>query len=46
MRCGVTSEPASPQRAAIALANKLARIAWVVLHKGCAFEGIKTNEAA
>ena len=33
MRCGVTSEPASPQRAAIVLANKLARIAWAVLHK-------------
>ena len=31
---------------AIALANKLARIAWAVLHKGCAFACIKTNEAA
>ena len=31
---------------AIALANKLARIAWVVLHKGRAFECVKTNEAA
>jgi hypothetical protein len=31
---------------AIALANKLARIAWAVLHKGCAFECVKTNEAA
>ena len=28
---------------AIALANKLARIAWAVLHKGCAFECVKTN---
>ena len=28
---------------AIALANKLARIAWAVLHKGRAFECIKTN---
>ena len=28
---------------AIALANKLARIAWVVLHKGRAFECVKTN---
>ena len=31
---------------AIALANKLARIAWAVLHKGRAFECVKTNEAA
>jgi transposase len=31
---------------AIALANKLARIAWVVLHKGRTFECVKTNEAA
>src|ERR1700730_4234813 len=31
---------------AMALANKLARIAWVVLHKGRAFECVKTNEAA
>src|SRR5258708_3955959 len=31
---------------AIALVNKLARIAWAVLHKGCAFECVKTNEAA
>ena len=31
---------------AIALANKLAGIAWAVLHKGCAFACIKTNEAA
>jgi transposase len=30
---------------AIALANKLARIAWAVLHKGRAFECVKTNEA-
>jgi len=30
---------------AIALANKLARIAWAVLHKGRAFECAKTNEA-
>jgi len=29
---------------AIALANKLARIAWAVLHKGRAFECVKTNE--
>ena len=28
---------------AIALANKLARIAWAVLHKGRAFECVKTN---
>jgi transposase len=31
---------------AIALANKLARIAWAVLHKGRAFACVKTNEAA
>jgi hypothetical protein len=31
---------------AIALANKLARIAWAVLHKGRIFECVKTNEAA
>ena len=31
---------------AIALANKLARIAWAVLHKGRTFECVKTNEAA
>jgi transposase len=31
---------------AIALANKLARIAWAVLHKARAFECVKTNEAA
>jgi transposase len=31
---------------AIALANKLARIAWAVLHEGRAFECVKTNEAA
>ena len=30
----------------IALANKLARIAWAVLHKGRAFECVKTNETA
>src|SRR3974390_488634 len=30
---------------AVALANKLARIAWAVLHKGRAFECVKTNEA-
>ena len=29
---------------AIALANKLARIAWAVLHKGRAFECVKANE--
>jgi transposase len=29
---------------AIALANKLARIAWAVLHKGRAFECIKTKQ--
>jgi transposase len=29
---------------AIALANKLARIAWAVLHNGRAFECVKTNE--
>jgi len=28
---------------AIALANKLARIAWAVLHNGRAFECVKTN---
>jgi hypothetical protein len=28
---------------AIALANKLLRIAWTVLHKGRAFECVKTN---
>jgi transposase len=28
---------------AIALANKLARIAWAVLHKGRIFECVKTN---
>jgi hypothetical protein len=28
---------------AIALANKLARIAWAVLHKGRDFESVKTN---
>ena len=31
---------------AIALANKLARIAWAVLHKGRAFECVKTNAMA
>ena len=31
---------------AIALANKLARIAWAVLHKGRTFECVKTNETA
>jgi transposase len=31
---------------AIALANKLARIAWAVLHKGGAVGGVKTNDAA
>ena len=31
---------------AIALANKLARIAWAVLHKERAFECVKTNETA
>jgi transposase len=31
---------------AVALANKLARIAWAVLHKGRAFECVKTNETA
>ena len=31
---------------AIALANKLARIGWAVLHKGRAFECVKTNETA
>ena len=34
-----------PNVLAIALANKLARIAWAVLHKGRAFECVKTNEA-
>src|SRR5882724_3130503 len=31
---------------AIALANKLARIAWAVLNKGRAFECVKTEETA
>ena len=31
---------------AIALANKLARIAWAVLNKGRAFECVKTQETA
>ena len=31
---------------AIALANKLARIAWAVLNKGRAFECVKTEEVA
>ena len=31
---------------AIALANKLARIAWAALHKGRAFECVKTNATA
>jgi len=31
---------------AIALANKLARIAWAVLHKGRAFECVKTDATA
>jgi transposase len=31
---------------AIALANKLARIAWAVLHKGRTFECVKSNEDA
>ena len=31
---------------AIALANKLARIAWAVLYKGRAFEYVKTNATA
>ena len=31
---------------AIALANKLARIAWAVLHKGRAFECVKSNATA
>jgi hypothetical protein len=31
---------------AIALANKLARIAWAVLHKGRAFECVKTKALA
>ena len=31
---------------AIALANKLACIAWAVLHKGRAFECVKTNATA
>jgi hypothetical protein len=30
----------------IALANKLVRIAWAVLHKGRAFEDVKTNATA
>src|SRR3974377_1221890 len=29
---------------AIALANKLARVAWAVLHNGRAFECVRTNE--
>ena len=31
---------------AIALANRLARIAWAVLNKGSAFECVKTEETA
>jgi transposase len=31
---------------AIALANKLARIAWAVLNKGRAFECVKTHATA
>jgi len=31
---------------AVALANKLARIAWAVLHNGRAFECVKTDEMA
>jgi transposase len=31
---------------AVALANKLARIAWAVLHKGCTFQCIKLDEMA
>ncbi|MCK1643148.1 IS110 family transposase, partial [Bradyrhizobium sp. 157] len=31
---------------AIALANKLARIAWAVLNKGRAFASVKTEETA
>ena len=31
---------------AIALANKLARIAWAVLNKGRAFECVKTHASA
>jgi transposase len=31
---------------AIALANKLARIAWAVLHNGRAFEYVKANATA
>jgi transposase len=31
---------------AIALANKLARIAWAVLHRGRAFECVKSNAMA
>ena len=31
---------------AVALANRLARIAWAVLHKGRAFECVKTNATA
>jgi hypothetical protein len=34
-----------PNVLAIALANKLARIAWAVLHKGRAFGCVKSNEA-
>jgi hypothetical protein len=30
----------------IALANKLARIAWAVLHKGRAFECVKSDATA
>jgi hypothetical protein len=37
--------PAS-QRLAIALANKLARIAWSVLARGRAFEARKMDQAA
>ena len=35
-----------PNVLAIALANKLARIAWAVLNKGRAFECVKTEETA
>jgi len=31
---------------AIALANKLARIAWAILHNGRTFECVKTNATA